>query len=164
MNLKYFLDAIWFILPLYIANMTPSFVKKINFLNYPIDFGKSLKGQRILGDHKTWRGLVLGTLMGGIFALIQRRQFFVGLIMTLGGFTGDSIGSFIKRRRKIKEGGKFFPIDQIDFALVSLLFCKLFNILTIDTIQVIFLLILTIPLSYLASMIGYKLKLKGVPW
>jgi CDP-2,3-bis-(O-geranylgeranyl)-sn-glycerol synthase len=49
-----------------IANMTPVLVKKINVLNYPIDGGKTWNSKRILGDGKTWRGLVFGTLVAGL--------------------------------------------------------------------------------------------------
>ena len=32
----------------------------------PVDFGKSWKGKRLLGDGKTWRGFIGGALIGGL--------------------------------------------------------------------------------------------------
>ena len=56
-------QAFWLILPAYIANASAVLVGS----GTPIDFGKKWKdGKRILGDGKTWRGLIVGTLIGMI--------------------------------------------------------------------------------------------------
>ncbi|RMD58285.1 CDP-archaeol synthase, partial [Candidatus Woesearchaeota archaeon] len=59
-------------LPAYVANMTPVFARII-FPHWksPIDFNKKIGGKRILGSHKTWRGLVCGTIAGIIIAYLQ---------------------------------------------------------------------------------------------
>lgn len=164
MNSQLIYDAIWFILPLYISNMTPVFLKKLNFLKYPVDFNKTLSGKRIFGHHKTWRGLIFGTLTGGIVSLLQLRGIWIGIVMGLGGLIGDMIGSFIKRRMNIPEGGRLLLVDQIDFLIGSLIFCYIFGFWTLGLNQTIFLLIATPVLSYICSWIGYKLKIKNVPW
>jgi len=164
MNLQLVYDAIWFILPLYIANMTPVFLKKLNFLNYPVDFNKTIFGKRILGNHKTWRGLIFGALAGGIVSLLQSRGIIVGMMIGLGGLVGDVFGSFIKRRMNISEGERLAIVDQVDFIIGSLIFCYIFGFWRLDTSQTIFLLIGTPILSYISSWLGYKLKLKEVPW
>lgn len=53
-----------------IANMTPVLVKKLPFLSKPIDGGLSFKGKRLLGEGKTWRGLVFGVLAGGVASVL----------------------------------------------------------------------------------------------
>lgn len=164
MNLTPIYDALWFVLPLYIANMAPVFVKKLNFLNYPVDFNKTFYGKRILGDHKTWRGLIFGTVAGGLTSLLQSRGIFIGLILGLGALFGDMIGSSIKRRLNIPEGEKLLGIDQLDFLLGGLLLVFLFKISDLQPLQILFLIFITPLGHYLTSVIGYKLKLKDVPW
>ncbi len=61
------LRALWLFLPAYVANMSPVFSAKLApAWKKPIDGGRIHKdGKRVLGDGKTWRGLVGGGLAGG---------------------------------------------------------------------------------------------------
>ena len=53
-------QAFWFILPAYVANASAKLIGG----GIPVDFGKTWKdGKRILGDGKTWRGLLFGAFM-----------------------------------------------------------------------------------------------------
>lgn len=65
------LHALWLFLPAYVANMSPVFSAKLMpKWSRPIDGGKTREdGTRILGDGKTWRGLVGGALAAGLTAL-----------------------------------------------------------------------------------------------
>src|SRR3990172_8021618 len=59
--------------PAFAANMSPVFAKKLNifkFLDYPVDFKKTFLGKRISGDHKTFRGIVIGTISGLLASLL----------------------------------------------------------------------------------------------
>lgn len=40
-------------------------------LEIPVDFGKKIKGYPIFGAHKTWRGLICGTVAGIIVVWLQ---------------------------------------------------------------------------------------------
>ncbi len=65
---------LWFFLPAGIANMLPVFAAKLPGLrhwSYPLDGYKSVAGQRILGDHKTIRGLVCGVMVAIIVTFVQ---------------------------------------------------------------------------------------------
>ena len=66
------LESLWFILPAYLANSSPVLGHKLfGKYNYPIDFGKKLKdGKRILGDGKTWNGLIFGILVAVLVGYI----------------------------------------------------------------------------------------------
>jgi len=128
-------DIAYFFLPACAANMMPVFVKKINFLNYPVDFNKEWRGKRILGDHKTWRGLITGIIAGGAVFFLQRSlssspffsalelfdykkaPWFLGFVMGFGALFGDLAKSFIKRRLAIAPGRQFIIADQIDWIL-----------------------------------------------
>ena len=158
------LQAIWYILPSYVANVVPALVKKINILNYPVDFGGNFKNKRIFGPHKTFRGLFLGILFSGITSIIQLRGFRVGLIIGTGTLFGDLVGSFVKRRMGFEAGKKNLFIDEVPGSFFGISFAYIFGVLTLDIYQVLFLLILGIPLHILANKLWYRLKLKEVPW
>ena len=58
------INLIYFMLPAYLANMTPSLLKKINFLNYPIN-------EKLLGKNKTYRGLISAVIIGMLIFYLQ---------------------------------------------------------------------------------------------
>ena len=61
MSYEIIIQALWLILPAYVANASAVLVGG----GIPIDFGKKWKdGHRILGDGKTWRGLFSGVFIG----------------------------------------------------------------------------------------------------
>lgn len=66
------LHALLVFLPAYVANMSPVLVAKlVPGWKAPIDGGRLGKdGKRILGPGKTWRGLVGGTLLGTVTAIV----------------------------------------------------------------------------------------------
>jgi len=137
MSWEIIVQAFWIILPAYIANASA----KLSGGGKPIDFGKKYKDKkRILGDGKTWNGLIIGTLVGMIsgFALsiaavyINNTEYsFIGITdflgfpymifitfsICFGALSGDIIESFFKRRRGINRGKDWIPFDQIDFIL-----------------------------------------------
>jgi len=173
------LISIYLMLPAYLANMMPVFVKKINFLNYPVDFNKKFKNKPILGTHKTFRGLFFGIIAGIIIAYIQyllrNYSFFanisllnyeywilIGFLLGFGALVGDMAKSFFKRRVNIKPGAKFIPWDQLDYSIGSLLFI---SIIFIPSWQIILtVLILNFLLHISANHIGYYLKIREVKW
>jgi len=142
MDYEILAQAFWLIIPAYIANGCAVLVGG----GTPIDFGKSWKdGKRILGDGKTWRGLILGSLIGmiGGFGLSAAAKFisntefsFIGLndfmgfpimipiifSICFGALMGDIIESFFKRRVGKNRGQDWVPFDQLDFILGVLLF------------------------------------------
>ena len=59
------LQVLWFFVPAYLANMSPVLVQGwFQRLAAPIDGGRSFRGKRIHGDHNTWRGLLVGIVVG----------------------------------------------------------------------------------------------------
>jgi CDP-2,3-bis-(O-geranylgeranyl)-sn-glycerol synthase len=170
-------DAFWFFLPAGIANVAPVFANKIPILNRwqtPLDLGKTYKGQRILGDNKTWRGLVFGTLMAGItypFVLLAVYGLnpepdkmvvtaFIGGLIGLGALTGDAVESFFKRRRGIRPGNSWFPFDQTDYIIGGLLLVYPLVQPPFKFMTVIFMLYFSLHLvgSYIGFLVGLKEK------
>ena len=142
MGYEIILQALWLVLPAYIANGSALLIGG----GTPIDFGKNWKdGRRIFGDGKTWRGLISGAFVGmvGGFGLsvaakyINQSDFvfldlndFTGFPLMIpiigsicfGALLGDIIKSFFKRRIGKRRGEDWIPFDQIDFVLGVLFF------------------------------------------
>lgn len=139
--------VIYFLVPAALANMAPVFVKKFNFLNYPVDFKLKINGKRIFGDNKTFRGLFLGIISAIIFVFVQKYlynfEFFeslsivdyasvnsllLGFFVGSGVLIGDLVGSFIKRRFSFRPGESFLILDQVNggigIAFVSYFYFK----------------------------------------
>ena len=70
------LMTLWLYLPGFIANtfamMWGKWLPKTGYGPWPIDGGRSLKdGNRMLGDGKTWNGLIGGSLTAGLLCVLQ---------------------------------------------------------------------------------------------
>lgn len=141
-----FIIASWIFIPTVLANPAPVIANNIKYIkeyNYPMDFYKEYKGKRILGSHKTIRGLISGIIGGGIAGLIQliiasNFQYFAGItssldytspyiilfgmLLGLGAMLGDSAKSFFKRQINIAPGHSWFPFDQLDFVIGAIAF------------------------------------------
>lgn len=137
----FFLQIIWLFLPVGLANIFASLSRHIlPRWDYPLDFYKTWRGQRIFGAHKTWRGLFIGVIAAFLFFLVQKYLFhnyqvireaslidynsasiLTGLVMGLGALLGDALKSFFKRQRKIDPGRPWFPFDQLDFVVGGVL-------------------------------------------
>ena len=136
------LTALWLMLPAYLANMLPVFVGG----GMPIDLRKNWKdGHRILGDGKTWRGLLVAPLLAaaltGILQWLADNTawgaadglafpgwgawpywFVLAYAMGFGALAGDAVESFFKRRTGRLRGERWIPFDQLDFVIGGLVF------------------------------------------
>ena len=168
-----YLAAILFFLPAGIGNATPVLLNKIPVINTwgtPLDFGKSWRGQRILGNNKRLRGLVFGALLGGLSAVIVSKlnvntvvnlaPFWVGCLLGFGALIGDAIESFFKRQQGFKPGQSWFPFDQIDYIVGALVICYPFVHLPLWVMLTIFVVYfgLHLVITYLAYLLGLKDK------
>jgi CDP-2,3-bis-(O-geranylgeranyl)-sn-glycerol synthase len=135
------LAVLWLFAPAYLANMSPVLVQgRFPRLATPIDGGRSLRGRRILGDHKTWRGLLAGIVVATGTYELQRLLHVAGLapdlalldyadhpvlpgvLLGLGTGVGDAVKSFFKRRVDIAPGASWPVFDQLDFFAGAYLF------------------------------------------
>jgi len=132
-------QLIWLMLPAGIANLGASMSRYIPVLNYPVDFSKTWRGKRIFGAHKTWRGVIFGTLFGILTFLLQQylyqfafakdlslvnydqQTWIFGLLLASGAVWGDIVKSFFKRQINRAPGESWIPFDQIDYAVGSLM-------------------------------------------
>lgn len=169
-----YVAAVLFFLPAGLSNLIPVLANHVPGLQRwttPLDFGKTWRGRRLLGDNKTWRGLVCGTLTGGLTAVIVSRlnantvvtiaPFWIGCLLGFGALLGDAIESYFKRLRGLHPGASWFPFDQLDFIIGGLLLVYPFVRLPVWAMVTI--LIAYFLLHLLLSYIGYVLRLKRTP-
>ena len=184
------ITVLWIMGPAYIANS----VAVLTGGKYPIDQGKTLSdGNRILGDGKTWSGLLGGTLGGIMFGIIldsgdgrmtlerltgeehvqslwSENPVMVFFLLSFGALFGDMAASFYKRRQNLLRGDKFAILDMYDFIFMSLLLCIIFQrdwLLSwiLDGWAPLFtVLILTPFLHRGVNIIGYSIGVKNEPW
>ncbi|MDR0523894.1 MAG: CDP-2,3-bis-(O-geranylgeranyl)-sn-glycerol synthase [Candidatus Methanoplasma sp.] len=109
-----------------------------------MDFGRSWRGRRILGDGKSWLGMFGGAFSGvalGLILMCVSHPFDpsghwgfgswgggLGVLLSLsfGAILGDVAGAFVKRRLGMERGQKAPVLDQYDFVAGALLLTLLF--------------------------------------
>jgi CDP-2,3-bis-(O-geranylgeranyl)-sn-glycerol synthase len=158
------LTPLWFAAPIYIANVSPLFFKWLPLFKTPVDFGFCWNGKRIFGDHKTWRGIFIGCLIGTVTALIQFRPPIQGFLLGLGNFLGDLIGAAVKRRLNIPPGGKSLLLDCLPSPFIAICIATIVHFNTLTIIQSGFLILATIPLHIFFNRLWHTLGLKKYPW
>lgn len=183
--LKEVFFTLWFFLPAGIANMMPIFVAQVPALkrfDAPIDFGKTYRGKRVFGSHKTWRGLLAGIVFGTLVLFLQQLAvehsawlqdwtsrvdytqlptLILGPLFAIGALGGDAIESFFKRQRGIAPGHGWFPFDQTDYIIGSAIASVPF--VTLSLFQYIMLIVIWLIIHVVASVIGYFIGVKERP-
>ncbi len=167
---KELLFVFLFFLPAGIANMFPVFAARLPLLrdwNTPMDLGLSWRGIRLLGDHKTVRGLVTGILSAIITTTVIFRftdldtatnPIILGLLLGAGSMVGDAVKSFFKRQRGVPSGKSWFPFDQIDYIFGAMLFTVFYA--PLSGTQYLLMLILGFILHIIVVYIGYLTHLR----
>lgn len=85
----------------------------------PLDCGLHFRdGRRLLGDHKTWKGLLAGTLGCGLTAILTGPGFAVGASFGALSLAGDALSSAVKRRLALMPGTEIPGLDQMPEALL----------------------------------------------
>jgi CDP-2,3-bis-(O-geranylgeranyl)-sn-glycerol synthase len=161
------LTALYFFLPAYIANMAPVLFKWVPFLDIPI-------WEKKVGKNKTWRGLIFGTLIGGLvffcqklaynsgfvkWSLIDYSDFSIvfGFLLGFGALAGDAVESFYKRKGGLKEGQSWFIFDQLDFIIGGVIAGFL---IYVPPASIVLVLLIVSPILHITvNYIGYLLKI-----
>lgn len=178
--LELFISSIYFILPAYVANTGPVIFGKLK-----MPFGVPINS-RLFGSHKTWRGFYAGYLFALAVLFLQFylagqsgpawenfaqyqllnyseiNLFLYAFLFGIGAIFGDLVKSFFKRRLGYPPGSPWFPFDQLDLVIGTLVFLLPFYILPWQNIVV--LIIATPILHILANVLAYKIGIKKVWW
>ena len=183
-SLYYLGTILFFFCPAYIANAIPPLIGKIKFLDYPIDNNQILWGAPLLGNHKTWRGLVAELVSCSLLTefFFQINHFYnlniyeslgftdyyqigglaFGAILGLSILFGDIFFAFIKRRLKLQPGFPFLPFDQTNYVIGAFIFIE--PIAHLGLVFWFFLFILTFFVHITFNRIGYNLGLHKAKW
>ena len=157
----------------------------LRFLKRPLDFGRSFRGRRILGDHKSWRGFVLNVVFCVFGTVIQKwlsHQGFIpawlplldygkfgylaGTLLGIGMTFGELPNSFLKRQLEISPGNKkkgptgiiFILLDQVDLTIGIWIFLSL--LVRPGLTLVLWSFLLTFVLHMMISVVGYSLGMR----
>ena len=162
------LNSLYFFLPAYLANMMPFFFRKLQLLNQPVS-------EKVFGKNKTWRGLLVATLTGGLVFWLQKLAYVsgfrslaiidyadfsisLGFLLGFGAIIGDLVKSYYKRKVGFKPGESWFMFDQLDFVIGALLFSFFVYVLPAE---VFFTIIIGSPfLHILVNYLGYLLGIR----
>lgn len=164
--------AFWAMLPAYIPNNAAVLFGG----GRPIDGGRTHNGRRLLGDGKTWRGTVAGTLSGVAVALalnaltphvpgsIPAFPAVAVVALPAGAMGGDIAASLIKRRLGRNRGTAMPGLDQLDFVVGALLFTAIVtpswfgDTFTLPVLLVVVVLtpLLHVGLNVIAFRVGWK--------
>ena len=177
--------ALWFFAPAGIANSSPVFANKVPLLKnlgMPIDAGKTYRGKRIFGDHKTVRGFIVGIISGFVVAGIQMLLYsnnswvvdisnsidynqpivlLMGSALGFGALAGDAVKSFFKRQFSVESGKSWFPFDQLDYIIGGLIVSLAF--VTLNFPEYIAVILVWFLIHPIATFIGWLLGLKDSP-
>jgi CDP-2,3-bis-(O-geranylgeranyl)-sn-glycerol synthase len=160
-------QLVYFMAPAYVANMAPPFSKYWKGWNAPIH-------RRLLGTNKTVVGFLVAVAGSVLTTLVQsligwrgsivdyEPWLTLGVLFGVGAMLGDMAKSFVKRRVGIAPGKSWFPFDQIDFVIGALLFVG--RRASLSSVDVVFILALSILGHIAANHVGYWLGVRPAKW
>lgn len=180
------LSGLWLMLPALVPNSAAVLFGG----GTPVDFNRTWRGKRILGDGKTWRGLfggiasgtALGFLMIALAYPFDSVDFWgygplysnlaIVFLLATGSLLGDMGGAFIKRRLGMERGQKAPILDQYDFIIGAVVLVLIFfpdwfisSYISGDSIIALITLLIFVPLLHRSvNIIGFKMGKKKEPW
>lgn len=169
------ITALYFILPAYMANMSPLFANKLRLPFWiPIS-------EKLFWKNKTWRGIYTWIIWAILCLLLQRylqskwifdnyrlldynsiNIFFYWFLFWFWALGWDALKSFIKRRIWIAPWKPWVPFDQLDLIVWALLL--IYPFYHLDLKYIIVLLILSPLLHSAVNVMWYLSWFKKVWW
>jgi CDP-diglyceride synthetase len=117
-------DAVRALLLLILGNSLPWGAARVLGRRWglPLDLGISLPdGRRLLGSHKTWRGVAVGLGGCALGAAVTGLHWWTGAAFAALSLFGDALSSLCKRRLGVAPGRDVPLLDQLPEALLPLL-------------------------------------------
>ena len=148
-----------------IANGAPIIAKRLcsERCAWPLDGGLILAdGHRLLGDSKTWRGIVIAPLATGLGALALDLPILIGVVIGSAAMLGDLSSSFVKRRLGMASSSMAPGLDQIPESLLPLL--AVAGEFDLDALHILLIVIGFIALELALSRPLYWLGIRNRPY
>ena len=161
------IQLIYLMLPVYLANMAPPFVKYWPGWNRPIS-------RRWLGDHKTVAGFAFGVAAATGTAFAQSLVAWdgslvdydgwlaLGLACGFGALGGDALKSLVKRRIGIAPGKPWIPADQLDFVVGGLV--ALFFFAPLGPADILWIVAISFVGDIAINQISFRLGIRDTKW
>lgn len=109
-----------------VANSAPILIRHVPLFNsftWPIDARiKFVDGRRLLGDSKTWRGVVTAVIATAICSAIFHKGLLTGFVVGLLAMCGDALSSFTKRRLGLRTSAMALGLDQTPESFLPLFY------------------------------------------
>ncbi|HLP44130.1 MAG TPA: CDP-archaeol synthase [Candidatus Nanoarchaeia archaeon] len=120
----------------------------------PIDGGLILPdGSRLLGESTTWVGLFVTAIVGVIVFWTTNNFYTLAVVFLV--YVGHAVGSFIKRRLDVEDGGFVPMIDHGDHVLVAGTFVVLVDLISLFDFVLAF--VLTVVLTPVVTTFFHKI-------
>ena len=167
LHVTHIVQLMYFMLPAYLANMTPPFVRFWKGWNRPIS-------RRWLGDHKTVVGFISGMIVALAVVFLQSKGYWrydllpyaqwpvLGLAFGFGAMSGDGLKSFFKRLCKIPPGQPWIPMDQLDFVVGALILVSPWAPVT--WLEVLIILVISFAGDIAINHLSYALGIRTTQW
>ena len=136
------------------------YIPEFKNLNYPLDFGLTYKGERLLGDSVNIIGFIFCLFISlSLYFFIHNLAWSIIPVIV---YIGNLLGSFIKRRVH-KKSGEFMPlVDHGDYMILLGFIFILKGYISFSF--ALSALLLTYLLHPLACLLAFKLKLRERPY
>jgi CDP-diglyceride synthetase len=129
----------------------------------PLDQGAVFPdGRRVLGDSKTFRGVIFALLGSILAADVVGLPWALGLMVGALAMTGDCLSSFIKRRLGYESGAMALGLDQILESLLPLL--GLWGPLSLSATGIVATVAAFAAFELISSPLLYKLHIRKHPY
>ena len=182
------MSALWVFVPVLGAPILHAPVLTFDLLQgwkRPLDFGRCVRGRRLFGDNKTWRGAIVmfaGVLAAAVLLSLwpwywhklpdgiqDAGPWLYGTLLGLGVVLGELPNSFLKRRlgvapgtRRRSAGGLLLSLyDQADFVLV--IWVLLLPVWTMSVAQAAIAFGVVTAVHLLINVVGYAVGARTAP-
>jgi len=148
-----------------VANGSPVIARLLfsSTFSLPVDLGFCfIDGRRILGDSKTWRGILASIVATSVFALFIGYSLVLGAMVAAAAMTGDIFSSFIKRRMGMQSSAMAPFLDQVPESLFPALLLK--NTFGLDYGSVLVLVCLFVIIELSLSSLLFKWGIRRRPY
>lgn len=149
-----------------VANSVPILVRLLPLTakySFPLDCRyRFIDGKRLLGDSKTWRGVVASLLATMLCSTMFQTGWVTGMVVALSAMLGDSLSSFAKRRLGLAPSARAIGLDQVPESLLP--FIVLHYRWQLTWSEVGLLTVFFVILDLLLSRILFRLNIRKRPY
>lgn len=149
-----------------VANSAPILIRSLPLFEkftQPLDCHlRFMDGRRLLGDTKTWRGMLAAIILTSVVSALLQTGWLTGAVVGLLAMLGDSLSSFSKRRFGMAPSAMAIGIDQIPESLLPLIY--LHYSWQLGWLRVCLLVLVFIILELALSRLLYRMHIRKRPY